>query len=122
MKVLVHHWDAFAHEAGKGNPAGIVAHDRELTDDAMQAIAARIGFNDTAFVLASAAADLRLRYFAPRHEVDLCGHATIAAFCALQSMGRLPQRSVHRLETRSGILPIEVTSANGVTRIVMTQS
>lgn len=79
MVVCVQHWDAFTRQAGKGNPAGIVLAAEEFSDDDIQSIASSIGFNDTAFVLPSLTADFRIRYFAPRREVDLCGHATIVA-------------------------------------------
>jgi PhzF family phenazine biosynthesis protein len=83
MRVL--HLDAFSSTPGKGNPAGIVIAADDLGEAAMQAVARAVGFNETGFVLRSARADLRLRYFTPGHEVDLCGHATLAALVALQA-------------------------------------
>jgi trans-2,3-dihydro-3-hydroxyanthranilate isomerase len=53
----------------------------------MQEIARAVGFNETAFVMASTTADLRLRYFTPGHEIPLCGHGTMAALAALQEHG-----------------------------------
>jgi PhzF family phenazine biosynthesis protein len=123
MRIRVQHWDAFTRQPGKGNPAGIVLSASGIGDVDMQAIAKRIGFNDTAFVLPSDRADFRLRYFAPRREVELCGHATIAAFSALHAAGLLPSNksSSYTLETKAGILPIGVDETNSSPMIVMTQ-
>lgn len=106
-RVPVWHVDAFSSRPGLGNPAGVVLDASGLGDAAMQAIARAVGFNETAFVLPSAVADLRLRYFTPGHEVDLCGHATIGSLVALRERGRLPG-GARRLtvETGAGILSI----------------
>src|SRR5262249_7892827 len=84
------HVDAFAGRPGMGNPARVLLDADDLPEARMQAIARAVGFNETAFVLPSTRADLRLRYFTPGHEVDLCGHATIATFVLLHQRGRLP--------------------------------
>jgi len=111
MPARVLHFDAFAPRPGMGNPAGVVLDADGLSDATMQAIAQAVGFNETAFVLPSTRADLRLRYFTPGHEVDLCGHATVGAFVALHQHGRLagggfPRRLM--LETGAGLLPVTV--------------
>jgi trans-2,3-dihydro-3-hydroxyanthranilate isomerase len=123
MNIRVQHWDAFTLQPGKGNPAGIVLSATGLSDADMQAIAQRIGFNDTAFVLPSERADFRIRYFAPRREVELCGHATIAAFSALYAARLLPgdKASGYSLETKAGILPIGIENSVRAPLIVMTQ-
>ena len=125
MKILVHHWDAFTKQPGKGNPAGIVLETRKLTDTQMQAVAKVIGFNDTAFVLPSDKAEFRIRYFAPNREVELCGHATIAAFSALFKSGRLRvsgQQQSYTLETKAGIISIGFLEADkDLPMIVMNQ-
>jgi len=68
---------AFADGQEGGNPAGVVICDELLSADAMQAIAAEVGYSETAFA-APSGAGWRVRYFAPEVEVDFCGHATIA--------------------------------------------
>ena len=111
MPARVLHYDAFAPRPGMGNPAGVVLDADGLSDAAMQAIARAVGFNETAFVLPSTIADLRLRYFTPGHEVELCGHATVASFVALHQHGRLPGAGFPRrltLETGAGRLPVAV--------------
>jgi PhzF family phenazine biosynthesis protein len=78
---------AFASTPGGGNPAGIVLDAARLADAEMQAIAAQIGYAETAFVTEAALGGdtrhLRLRYFSPIAEVPFCGHATIATAVAL---------------------------------------
>ena len=98
--------DAFATRPFEGNPAGVVTGAADLTDSEMQAIAKEMNCSETAFVLPSSSADLRLRYFTPAQEVDLCGHATIATLHALREEGR-PVGAV-RAETPVGILELEV--------------
>ncbi len=73
---------AFSDGDSGGNPAG-VAISQELPDPAaMQAIAAEVGFSETAFA-APRGGGWRVRYFSPESEVPFCGHATIALGAAL---------------------------------------
>ncbi|MBX0321923.1 PhzF family phenazine biosynthesis protein [Halomicroarcula sp. F13] len=103
--------DAFAAEPMAGNPAGVVPDADGLTDDQMQAIAGELGASETAFVLDSEDADRRLRYFTPDQEVDLCGHATIAAHAALFERGTV-ETGQHTMATERGVLDVE-TKADG---------
>ncbi|MBX0300354.1 PhzF family phenazine biosynthesis protein [Cryobacterium sp. 1639] len=70
-----------------GNPAGVVLDASDLDDAAMQAIAATVGYAETAFVTATLVDGdprrSRLRYFSPVAEVPFCGHATVATAVAL---------------------------------------
>lgn len=84
--IQVLHFDAFTSTPGKGNPAGIVLSTEDLSAREMQAVAADTGFGDTAFVSPSVVADFRIRYFSPRREIALCGHATIAVSIALDAL------------------------------------
>ncbi|HJR03832.1 MAG TPA: PhzF family phenazine biosynthesis isomerase [Methylomirabilota bacterium] len=122
MPARVLHYDAFAPRPGMGNPAGVVLDAGDLSDQAMQAIARAVGFNKTAFVLPSTVADLRLRYFTPGHEMDLCGHATVGSFVALHQHGRLPGAGYPRrltLETRAGVLPVTVEAGGASEPVVI---
>lgn len=76
---------AFSTDPDGGNPAGIVLDAGDLTADTMQAIAADVGYSETAFVVSDAAAPgrHRIRYFSPLAEVPFCGHATVATAVAL---------------------------------------
>lgn len=107
--VTVFHYEAFSSIPGKGNPAGIMLDADHLTDAQMQEIATKVGFNETTFICRSDAADVRLRYFTPGYEMDLCGHATMASLYALRTRGLL-HRDAATIETRIGVLPVESTS------------
>lgn len=104
-KVL--HYDAFASIPNKGNPAGVVLGADYLSEEEMQRIAHKVGFNETVFVLCSDVADLRLRYFTPGHEINLCGHATMGALYCLKTKGLLSGTETVQIETNVGVLPIE---------------
>ncbi|WP_062051380.1 PhzF family phenazine biosynthesis protein [Bacillus sp. JCM 19034] len=109
--ITVYHYDAFSKEPDKGNPAGVVLNDDELTDEEMQEIAFEVGFNETAFPIKSDVADLRIRFFTPGHEMDLCGHATMATVYALKSKGLLGDKKELTIETNAGILPIKINES-----------
>ncbi|MFC4057625.1 PhzF family phenazine biosynthesis protein [Planomonospora corallina] len=78
-------YSAFTHDPAGGNPAGIVLDAAGLTDAEMRAVAAEVGYSETAFLTErdDEARVFRARYFAPSAEVDFCGHATIATAVAL---------------------------------------
>jgi PhzF family phenazine biosynthesis protein len=73
--------DAFANRPLTGNPAAVMPLERWLDNALMQAIAAENNLSETAFTVPcdSADADFELRWFTPAAEVELCGHATLAA-------------------------------------------
>jgi len=73
---------AFSDGDTGGNPAGVVIVQQFPSDDQMQAIAAEVGYSETAFAM-PADGGWRVRYFAPEREVPFCGHATIALGAAL---------------------------------------
>lgn len=126
MTIQVLHFDAFTSQPGKGNPAGIVLSADGIDSSTMQAIATATGCNDTAFVCASNQADFSIRYFSPRREVDLCGHATIAAAIALHTSGFLDSHTLpgkFSLQTGAGVLPIVLESGrDGELLVVMSQA
>lgn len=73
---------AFSDGETGGNPAGVVIGDALPDAARMQAVAAEVGFSETAFA-ARTADGWRVRYFSPQSEVPFCGHATIALGAAL---------------------------------------
>lgn len=88
-EIQVFHYDAFSTKPNMGNPAGLVIDAEGLTNDEMQLIAKKVGFNETSFVLPSNVADIRIRYFTPGHEMNLCGHVTVGTIFALHERGLL---------------------------------
>jgi PhzF family phenazine biosynthesis protein len=107
LKVL--HYDAFTDTPGMGNPAGIVLNADNLSEKQMQSVAAATGYNETAFVLSSDKADICLRFFTPGHEMDLCGHATVASVYMMKEHGILKKDEI-LVETNAGILPVSATN------------
>lgn len=74
---------AFCDGEAGGNPAGVVIADALPEAAEMQAIAAEVGYSETAFAAPLPGGGFRVRYFAPESEVPFCGHATIALGAAL---------------------------------------
>ena len=99
--------DAFSPGIFGGNQAGVVLPDRPLADALMQRIAAEFKHSETAFVTMEADGSVRIKYFTPAGEVDLCGHATIASFALLRKIG-LVGDGCHTAHTRSADLQIDV--------------
>jgi PhzF family phenazine biosynthesis protein len=118
VKLEIYTLNSFAKTKEGGNAAGVVLNADALTEQEMRKIAAVMGLSETAFVLRSNAADYKLRFFSPNEEVDLCGHATIAAFFVMSRRG-LVQPGRYKQETKAGILGIEI---NDNDFIVMEQS
>jgi PhzF family phenazine biosynthesis protein len=98
--------DAFTDRLFAGNPAGVVPLQAWPADALMQRVAFENGLPETAFLLKTGADRFHLRWFSPAMEIDLCGHATLAAahvvFTVLGSGG-----DVLTFDTRSG--PLVVT-------------
>jgi WD40 repeat protein len=78
MRIPYYHVDAFTGSIFSGNPAGVCPLPRWLPDALLQSIAAENNLSETAF-FTQEAGPLNLRWFTPALEVDLCGHATLAA-------------------------------------------
>jgi PhzF family phenazine biosynthesis protein len=74
---------AFSDRPTGGNPAGVVLDASGLSDDEMQAIAAEVGYSESAFVTGGDGDRHDIRYFSPLAEVPFCGHATVATAVAL---------------------------------------
>ena len=70
--------DAFTDQLFAGNPAAVLMLDEWLPDDLMLSVAQENNLAETAFVKARPDGTWDLRWFAPAHEVDFCGHATLA--------------------------------------------
>lgn len=78
MPHILYQVDAFTEEPFAGNPAGVVLLREPQPDEWMQGVATEMNLSETAFLLPEGDT-WRLRWFTPKTEVDLCGHATLAS-------------------------------------------
>lgn len=78
MKLRLFQIDAFAGQVFSGNPAAVVPLERWLDDHTLQSIAAENNLSETAFFVGEKGY-FQIRWMTPTEEVDLCGHATLAA-------------------------------------------
>jgi len=95
--------DAFTRTPFAGNPAAVCLLEQEADAGWMQALGAEMNLSETAFVR-RLAAGFELRWFTPVVEVDLCGHATLAAAHVLWEQGWLAAEQAAEFHTRSGVL------------------
>jgi PhzF family phenazine biosynthesis protein len=112
---------AFTVNGYGGNPAGVVLDAEGLDDTDMQAIAADVGYSETAFLVArpDEPNGYDVRYFSPKREVPFCGHATIASAVALAELSPAAELvfytpagvvGVATLQNDTGELVAELTS------------
>lgn len=121
---------AFTTDPAGGNPAGVVLDAAGLDDTAMLAIAARLGYSETAFLTArdpaapgTAEPVYDVRYFAPKAEVPFCGHATVAAAVALAERdGTRAGGGIggYLFATPAGEVPVAVDTGEGAPRATLT--
>ena len=105
--------DAFADRPFGGNPAAVVPVPQWPEGGLMQSIAAEMGLSETAFVRLRVPGAWDLRWFTPLHEVDFCGHATLATAHVLsRECGTMGPMDFH---TRMGVL--RVTRDGGALRL-----
>lgn len=95
--------DAFTNRPFAGNQAAICLIERERTADWMQSVAAEMNLSETAFVR-RLKDGFELRWFTPAMEVELCGHATLAAAHALWTEAFVDAKEAIRFHTKSGVL------------------
>ncbi|MEP0861116.1 MAG: PhzF family phenazine biosynthesis protein [Ignavibacterium sp.] len=95
--------DAFTSEPFGGNPAAVVFDDF-LTESEMKSIAAEMNLSETSFLSNSSETDFNLRWFTPKTEVKLCGHATIASLHFLFEKNLIKENSEITFNTKSGII------------------
>ena len=108
----IRRYAAFPEDGRGGNPAGVVLGAGGLSTAEMLAIAAEVGYSETAFVLSQASEPRRatLRYFSPGAEVPFCGHATIATAVAL---AELDGPGAILFETAVGPITLQTENADG---------
>ncbi|WP_432065951.1 PhzF family phenazine biosynthesis protein [Streptomyces sp. C10-9-1] len=110
-------YTAFSADPAGGNPAGVVLDAAGLGDAEMLAVAAELGYSETAFLTPPPAGTdaeegraFAVRYFSPRAEVPFCGHATVAAAIAL---GERIGPGELLFTTRAGRVPVSVAERDG---------
>lgn len=104
--------DAFAGAPFRGNPAAVCLMDAPGPDGWLQAVAGEMNLSETAFVWKERRG-FRLRWFTPTVEVDLCGHATLAAAQAIWQAQWAPVDKPILFHSRGG--PLQATREGGQT-------
>ncbi|MFG3350886.1 PhzF family phenazine biosynthesis protein [Streptomyces sp. NPDC048001] len=117
-------YTAFSADPAGGNPAGVVLDAAGLRDAEMLAVAAELGYSETAFLTPPPAGTdaeegraFAVRYFSPRAEVPFCGHATVAAAIAL---GERIGPGELLFTTRAGRVPVSVAERDGLLHATLT--
>ncbi|MGH8398985.1 MAG: PhzF family phenazine biosynthesis protein [Gammaproteobacteria bacterium] len=106
MRISIYQIDAFTDRLFHGNPAAVCPLESWLPDEMMQQIAAENNLAETAFFVPTGNG-YRLRWFTPKVEVDLCGHATLASAYVIARILKPGTRNI-RFDSRSGPLLVEI--------------
>ncbi|WP_329172077.1 PhzF family phenazine biosynthesis protein [Streptomyces sp. NBC_01477] len=111
-------YTAFSTDPAGGNPAGVVLDASALDERRMLAVAAELGYSETAFLTGrTGEGAYTIRYFSPKAEVPFCGHATVATAVALAERdgpGEL------EFATSAGAVPVSVVREGGELRATLT--
>ncbi len=113
MNITAYQVDAFTKEPFSGNPAMVVTEADELSDDIMQMVANEIYLSETTFITKTGSKDssFRFRFFTHSEEIDMSGHAVIAACYTLINEGRiLLDDGITKVfvETNIGSVPVNI--------------
>jgi len=104
MKIPVYQIDAFAEKVFEGNPAAVCPLERWLPDWVMQSVAGENNLSETAFFVPTEHG-FSIRWFTPVAEVDLCGHATLAAAYVIFAFLSYKNKTI-KFESKSGLLTV----------------
>ena len=109
MPLPIYTVDAFTDRPFRGNPAAVCVFSANDPVDQpwMHAVAAEMNLSETAFVWPRGDGAFELRWFTPTVEVDLCGHATLAAAHVLWESGKLAPDRAAAFYTKSGVLTVK---------------
>ncbi|MEU5288401.1 PhzF family phenazine biosynthesis isomerase [Streptomyces sp. CA-278952] len=111
-------YTAFSADPAGGNPAGVVLDASGMDEEAMLAVAAELGYSESAFLTErTGEGAYTIRYFSPKAEVPFCGHATVATALALAERdgpGEL------EFATAAGPVPVTVVREGGELRATLT--
>jgi PhzF family phenazine biosynthesis protein len=105
--------NAFTSSMFGGNPAAVVPLETALDDDLLLAIAAQHNLSETAYFEPQAGGAYRLRWFTPKAEVRLCGHATLATAWIIKTLEGIQSEGL-RFETLSGTLTVKEAGSNAL--------
>ena len=105
MELEIYKVDAFCQDIFSGNPAAVCPLEQWLDESLMQNIAAENNLAETAFYVPKGE-QFEIRWFTPAVEVDLCGHATLAAAHVLFNHKNISQKTISFLSHRSGELRV----------------
>ncbi len=106
MSILLYQVDAFADSMFAGNPAAVCPLESWLPDETLQAIALENNLSETAYIVPEGGG-YALRWFTPVHEVDLCGHATLASAFVIMTVLQPERQSVAFSTKVSGTLTVD---------------
>ena len=106
MNIKIFQVDAFASQLFRGNPAAVCLLEKWLDDAVMQEIASENNLSETAFVV-PVGEHFEIRWFTPLTEVELCGHATLAAAHVLFTHSGIRADRIVFRSLFSGALPVE---------------
>lgn len=119
--------DAFSEEVFGGNPAGVVVLPENTPyppDITMIKTAAELRYSETVFIKKMLNNEFELRFFTPTAEVDLCGHGTIASFCAIGEEGigdgdfiAVTKAGKLNISIRNGLVMMEMAPPEAIKRI-----
>lgn len=105
MEIKLHILKSFTKDKNQGNPVGIIFDADHLTPDQMMNITQKTGFAECAFIQKSNIATVKVRFFSPKKEMRLCGHATIALFYLLKDDQTI---NLFTQETLAGVLTVSI--------------
>jgi len=95
MEITFYQVDAFASSPFTGNPAAVMVLEKWLDEAQMQNIAAEMNLSETAFVVAEKTpGTYGIRWFTPKAEIDLCGHATLASAHVLRHHCNIDKKNI----------------------------
>jgi PhzF family phenazine biosynthesis protein len=103
--------DAFTDQPYRGNPAAVAIVDEFPDKEICQKIANEMNLSETAFVKKMRGNHFHLRWFTPKVEVKLCGHATLASAHILHSQAMIVGNEIH-FDSLSGSLKVYVSPSH----------
>ncbi|MGY8771433.1 MAG: PhzF family phenazine biosynthesis protein [Pirellulales bacterium] len=106
MSIPIYQVDSFTNRPFSGNPAAVCLLQQPADAHWMQQVAVEMNLSETAFVY-PVENRFHLKWFTPAYEVDLCGHATLAAAHILWQQNLVPEDEAITFESRSGLLLAE---------------